>query len=126
MVSDNMPLRRTGWENTDCLHIRGEILKDFSAQVQQKPVLRTGFWSAFSHPVRLSGIVAISNDPSAVPTAHYIQQIAAHLTVKARPARTLGIAGSEKRKSFLMVEKNTLRWEAACGSTLLGSEGGFG
>ena len=101
MVSDNMPLRRTGRENTDCLHIRGEILKDFSAQVQQKPVLRTGFWSAFSHPVRLSGIVAISNDPSAVPTAHYIQQIAAHLTVKARPARTLGIAGSEKRKSFL-------------------------
>ena len=81
--------------------IRGEILKDFSAQVQQKPVLRTGFWSAFSHPVRPSGIVAISNDPSAVPTAHYIQQIAAHLTVKAHPARTLGIAGSEKRKSFL-------------------------
>ena len=88
------------------------ILAAFALQI-----LKTGFENRF--------LVRIF--PPRPPKRHCCHKyIAAPLTVKARPARTLGIAGSEKRKSFLMVEKNTLRWEAACGSTLLGSEGGFG
>ena len=58
MVIRQHAAKTTAGEHADCLHIRGEILKDFSAQVQQKPAFEGRFLVRMFIRGRLSGIVA--------------------------------------------------------------------
>ena len=79
-ISNDMPLRRPGRENADCLHIRGEILKGFLRSGSAK----TGFENRFS--VRIF--------PPRPPKRHCRPKlVAAHLTGKTHPARALAFQG---------------------------------